>query len=219
MTNPHIESFALGGFLTNCFVVSVPDAVENACDCWIVDCGFEPQEMFDHIDAKGLRPTRLLLTHAHADHMAGVDEALSRYGEIAVCLHEAEKGFCSDPMLNLSGMMGMNVATAEPTEWLSDGDRLELSGTTWRVIHAPGHSPGCALYVHDESKQAMVGDTLFADSIGRIDFPTSNPAAMRHTIKEVIMKLPDEMVIHPGHMNSTTIGRERTTNPYVLHEF
>ncbi|UCH71937.1 MAG: hypothetical protein JSW62_05970, partial [Thermoplasmatales archaeon] len=73
--------------------------------------------------------------------------------------------------------------------------------------------------IHDDSKQALVGDTLFAGSIGRIDFPTSSPEAMRRSIHEVIMKLPDDMTIHPGHMNSTTIGIERASNPFVLHGF
>ena len=219
MSNPHIASFILGEFQTNCFVVTVPDASENASDCWIVDCGFDPQPMFDHIEAHKLTPKAILLTHAHPDHMAGVDQALSRYGRLPMYLHAAEKGFCSDPMLNLSAMMGMPVTCAEPDHWLADGDEMELNGVVLRVVHTPGHSPGCVLVVHDESHQAIVGDTLFAGSIGRIDFPTSSPADMRKTIFEIIMKMPDEMKIHPGHGPDTTIGFERTNNPFVLGGF
>jgi glyoxylase-like metal-dependent hydrolase (beta-lactamase superfamily II) len=216
---PHIESFTLGEFQTNCFVVTVPDAAEKANDCWIVDCGFEPEPMFDHIDDRGLNPVALLLTHAHADHIAGVDALLARYGALPTHLHEAEAGFCSDPMLNLSGLMGMAVTCAEPEHALRDGDSLSLNGAEWRVVHAPGHSPGCVLFIHDASNQAIVGDTLFAGSIGRIDFPTSDPEKMRHSIFQIIMKLPDEMRIHPGHMQATTIGRERASNPFVLGGF
>ena len=83
------------------------------------------------------------------------------------------------------------------------------------MIHAPGHSPGSVLFVHEPSNQAIVGDTLFAGSMGRVDFPTSDPDAMRRTLGEVMMALPDEMTIHPGHGPSTTIGRERATNPFI----
>jgi len=86
-------------------------------------------------------------------------------------------------------------------------------------VHAPGHSPGCVLFIHDESNQAIVGDTLFAGSIGRIDFPTSSPADMRRTISETMMALPDDMTIHPGHGPATTIGRERQSNPFVVGGF
>jgi hydroxyacylglutathione hydrolase len=214
---PHIRPFTLGDFMTNCFVVTVPDG-EDPAACWIVDCGFEPEPMFRHIDAEGLKPIALLLTHAHADHIAGVDAALSHYGRLPMYLHEAERGFCSDPMLNLSGMMGMHITCTEPDHWLTDGQTLQFNGTTWRVVHTPGHSPGCVLFIHDASSQAIVGDTLFAGSIGRIDFPTSDPAAMRHSI-EIIMNLPDEMTIYPGHMTATTIGAERRSNPFVLGGF
>lgn len=217
--NPHIQPFTLGDFMTNCFVVTVPEAGEDAKACWIVDCGFDPEPMFRYIDEEGLKPAALLLTHAHADHIAGVDKALARYGNLPMYLHEAERGFCSDPMLNLSGMMGMHVTCREPDHWLADGQTLDFNGTTWRVVHTPGHSPGCVLFIHDDSNQALVGDTLFAGSIGRIDFPTSDPAAMRHSIHEIMMKLPDEMTIYPGHMTPTTIGAERRSNPFVLGGF
>ena len=113
----------------------------------------------------------------------------------------------------------MDLRITEPDNILKDGDTLSLGETTWRVVHAPGHSPGGILFVHDESKQAIVGDTLFAGSIGRFDFPTSNADNLRHTISEVLMSLPDDMTIHPGHGPATTIGHERATNPFILQGF
>jgi glyoxylase-like metal-dependent hydrolase (beta-lactamase superfamily II) len=107
----------------------------------------------------------------------------------------------------------------EPDRTLRDGERLGLAGTSWRVVHTPGHSPGGVLYVHDESRQAIVGDTIFAGSIGRTDFPGSDIEAFRHSIGTVMAALPDEMTINPGHGPATTMGRERRTNPFLVHGF
>lgn len=229
MSSPHIQPFTLGPYQTNCFVITPgPGTPRPNMPCWIVDCGFEPEEMFDRIEAQQLKPVAILLTHSHLDHIAGVDQALSRFpsqdgGRLPLYIHEAEANFCSDAMLNLSALIGMPVTCTEPDHYLKNGDTLSLDAPpyaqTWRVLHTPGHSPGGVAYIHDHSKQAIVGDTLFLDSIGRFDFPTSNPDHLRHTIKHVMMSLPDDMTIYPGHGPKTTIGRERRLNPYVRGGF
>jgi len=215
MATPKITTFVLGEYQTNCFVVLLPGESE----VWIVDCGFEPGPMLDWIEQEGLKPSAMLLTHTHPDHIAGVDQALARLGPMPIHVHEAEAGFCSDPMLNLSALMGNPVSVTEPDHHLRDGDTLTLGGEPWRVVHTPGHSPGGVLFVHDASKQAIVGDTLFAGGIGRIDFPSSDPEAFRTTILKVMMGLPDDLTIYPGHGPATTIGRERETNQFVIHGF
>jgi len=224
--NPTITPFVLGDYQTNCYVVT-PEPLSNSpmsprkepMKCWIVDCGLEPDAMLDWIEQHNLKPTNILLTHAHLDHIAGVDQALSRFGRLPISIHEAEAEFCTDPMLNLSALIGMPTTCTAPDRMLNDGDELELEGTIWRVLHTPGHSPGGVCFVHDPSKQAIVGDTLFAGSIGRFDFPTSNVEDLRRSIHDVLMSLPDDMTIFPGHGDRTTIGRERRTNPYVVDGF
>ena len=218
MAIPVITPFVLGPYQTNCFVVT-PDNPSAGMPCWIVDCGFEPEELLEWIELQRLRPSAILLTHAHVDHIAGVDQALSRFGRLPLSIHRAEGEFCSDAMLNLSGLFGLPITCTAPDQLLDDGNVLKLADSSWRVWHTPGHSPGGACFVHDDSKQAIVGDTLFAGSIGRFDFPTSNVDDLRNSIQNVLMKWPDETVIFPGHGPKTTIGRERKTNPYVRGEF
>src|SRR6185436_17472182 len=106
----------------------------------------------------------------------------------------------------------------EPDHLVRQGDVLELDGSKWRVMHTPGHSPGGVCYIHDESKQAIVGDAIFHGSIGRHDFPTSDVAELRRSIQK-IMQLPDDMTVHAGHGDATTIGAERTHNPFVVGGF
>lgn len=210
-----IDRFSLGDWQTNCYVAHLPGASE----CVIFDVGFEPDEMLDWIAARNLKPAAILLTHAHIDHIGGVDQALSRFGPIPLAIHEAEIEFCGDPLLNLSALLGWNVTCARPNVALKHGGAASFGGMSFRVLHTPGHSPGGVAYVHDASKQAVVGDTLFKDSIGRHDFPTSDVKALRRSVRETLMQLPDEMKIYPGHIEPTTIGRERRMNPYVVQGF
>jgi glyoxylase-like metal-dependent hydrolase (beta-lactamase superfamily II) len=122
--------------------------------------------------------------------------------------------------MNLSALIGMPTTCREPDRLLKDGDVLELKGCSggWRVLHTPGHSPGGVCFIHDDSKLAIVGDAIFAGSIGRHDFPTSDVRDLRRSIQK-IMRLPDDVAIHPGHGPETTIGEERRSNPYVVNGF
>lgn len=215
---PRIRTFVLGDFQTNCFVVTVPDAVDPGArrHAWIVDVGQDPDALLDAVEQEGLEVKAMLFTHAHADHIAGVDEAIRRLGSrIPRLAHPLEAGAFEDPQLNLSAFVAAPISVSAPNGVLLPGVALELAGTHWRVLHTPGHSPGGVTLVHDASGQAIVGDTLFADSIGRTDFPTSDPTAMRNSLMKVLLSLPDATRIHPGHGPATTIGAERRSNPWL----
>ena len=208
-----IKPFALGDYQTNCFIVTSGE------DCWVIDCGYEPDVLIEHLKSNDLKPKALLLTHCHSDHIAGIDQLLSLTGNVPIHAHAQEQEWNMNPMLNLSGLAGRPVTASPPTETLTDGQTLTLGDSIWRVMHTPGHSPGSVCFIHDESNQAIVGDTLFAGSIGRHDFPTSNIDDLRNSIQKTIMSLPDDMMVYPGHGPSTTIGRERQSNPFVVHGF
>jgi glyoxylase-like metal-dependent hydrolase (beta-lactamase superfamily II) len=208
-----ISTFVLGDYQTNCHIVTCDD------DCWVVDCGYEPGQLISHLLENELTPTAILLTHCHADHIAGLDQLRSSVGDVPMFCHASEAEWNQNPMLNLSGLAGMPVTAAPVQGYLDEGQDLALGNSRWRILHTPGHSPGSICFVHDQSGQAIVGDTLFAGSIGRHDFPTSNVSDLRHTISTVLMGLPDSMKIYPGHGSSSTIGEERTTNPFVVQGF
>jgi len=213
MATPEIETFTLGPFATNCYVVSVEGSADRAC--WIVDASFGPGVMVDWVRERGLKPAALILTHAHADHIAGVEEVRAAFPGIEVMLHRAEAAFLGDPVLNLSAGFPPSVRCGSAERLLEGGEALELSGTHWRVLHTPGHSPGGLTLVHDGSGTALVGDTLFFGSVGRHDFPTSDEAALVRSIREVLYRLPESTRVFPGHGPPTDIGREKRVNQFV----
>lgn len=208
---PTIVGVALGPFETNCYIVSLPDSR----DCWIVDASYEPGDLIEAVRSARLRPVALVFTHAHCDHIAGAFEVLRAFPGLPVFIHGEEAAFLNDPMLNLSAMMGVPVTGPAPTRLLSDGDELTLAGQTWRVMHTPGHSPGGISLYHEPSATAIVGDTLFAGSVGRTDFPGSDPRVLTRSIREKLYTLPEATKIYPGHGPTSTIGREKRSNPFV----
>ncbi len=213
-SSPTIRSCTLGPWETNCYIVSTPGSDE----CWIVDAGFDPDPLIEFIRSVNLRPSRLVLTHAHLDHIAGVRQVLDAFGPVPLAIHEAEAEFLLDPDLNLSAFVEMHVTTPPADELLRDGQLLTLGDSQWKVLHTPGHSPGGITLYHAPSHQAIVGDTLFAGSIGRYDFPTSDGPLLFRSIRERLLTLPDETRIYPGHGPETTIGRERRSNPFLTSQ-
>ena len=212
-----LHAFELGRCATNAYVVAPPSGDSDAC--WIVDPGEDPAALLAFLQGSTLKPSAILCTHAHADHIAGIDEVRDALGPLPVLAHPLERHWFDDPMLNLSQFIGEPVSVQPPTGALHGGDALQLGGTHWKVLHTPGHSPGSVTLWCPEARTALVGDTLFLDSIGRIDFPGSDADAMRESLQQVLMKLPDDTRVFPGHGPDTTVGRERRRNPYVVRGF
>lgn len=205
-----ITTFTLGPFQTNCYVVT-----SGGPGCWIIDASFTPGPLVDHIRREKLTPEALILTHAHVDHIAGVAEVRRAFPKLPILIHEAEREWLSDPMLNLSAVMGQSVTAPGPDRMIAAGETLILGGSTWRVLHTPGHSPGGVTLWCEAAGAAIVGDSLFAGSIGRTDFPGSDNDMLLASIRTQLYTLPPMTMVYPGHGSTTTIGREAKTNPYV----
>ena len=206
-----IESFALGDWMTNCYVLSLGEGGP----CWMIDAGFDPQPMLDYITQHRLTPEQVVLTHAHVDHIAGLHAVRQVYPDIPIVIHEAEREFLTDASLNLSIFLTQPIVAPEPTGLLAHGDHLTFGDLTLAVRHTPGHSPGGICLYQQEHHVAIVGDTLFQGSIGRSDFPTSDGATLLRSIREQLLTLPDDTHILPGHGPETTIAQERRSNPFL----
>jgi glyoxylase-like metal-dependent hydrolase (beta-lactamase superfamily II) len=190
--------------------------------CWIVDPGFPPQaeQITAFVREHDLVPQAIVLTHGHCDHIAGLDDVRESLGPLPVYLGRPDWAALTDPRENLSGNVGMAVTVSdEGLRDLAPGSTLELDGTAWRILDSSGHSPGGRSLYSEREKLVIVGDALFADGVGRVDFHHSNAEQLLRNIRENLMTLPDETRVLSGHGFETTIGRERAFNYIVLHGF
>lgn len=204
-----VERFVTGIISTNCYFVINEETKQTV----IIDPAACPKKILEFIDEEGLKIEAILLTHGHFDHIMGIDGFLGHF-KVPVYVHEEDERVINDPVLNQSSIYTSGY-TFSGAQYLRDRQTLELAGYVFEVIHTPGHTwGGCCYYVASE-KALFSGDTLFQESIGRTDFETSSMSDMMYSVREKLFKLPDETHVYPGHMGETTIGHEKTHNPYV----
>jgi len=208
-----IDRFILGDFETNCYVVRVDEAAK---DCLIIDPGFDAQQVVDFLVERELNPVAVVLTHGHADHIVGVEVFRRQFATVRVYIHTLDATMLMNSAANLSSLVGRPYM-AEPADvLLEDGETVEQAGIRLEVLHTPGHTPGgICLYARQEGL-AFVGDTLFADSVGRTDFPGGDMGQLIRGIKSKLLTLPDNTVVYPGHGMRSTIGREKRANPFLI---
>ncbi len=205
----HIESFTLGPLATNAYLISRPEDRRAI----IIDPGVGPGALVNRI--AGLEIEAILLTHAHFDHIGGVDE-IRKLKRCPVYLHDEEADWLADPKLNGSARwadIGPPIST-EPAEYaLDQGQTLKLLGETFKVFHTPGHSPGSVSLLYD--RHLFSGDVLFRLSVGRTDLYRGSSMELYDSIHSKLFKLDDDIQVYPGHGPRTTIGYEKANNPYV----
>jgi glyoxylase-like metal-dependent hydrolase (beta-lactamase superfamily II) len=204
-----IEVYSLGPLATNAYVLTRRQS--NACI--VIDPGMNPGRLIDRV--REMDVEAILLTHAHFDHIGGVEE-LRRLKGCPVYVHAAEADWLGDPELNGSALwpeVGPPIVARPADRLLAHGDTLQLLGESFRVYHTPGHSPGSVSFHWHE--HVFSGDVLFQLSVGRTDLPGGSTKELYDSIHSVLFRFPDATRVHPGHGPETTIGFEKQHNPYV----
>ncbi|MCF7973709.1 MAG: MBL fold metallo-hydrolase [Phycisphaerae bacterium] len=207
-----IETIVLGAYQTNSYVLR---SDESSNGCVVVDTGLSAGELTAFLQGASLIPAALILTHGHGDHIAGVPELLSLWPDLILYAHELEAAVLSDPTLNLSTMTGMPLSLDCPIDYVVQDQMIEAAGIRLKVLHTPGHTQGGMSLFGKEQGVVFVGDTLFAESVGRTDFPGGSQATLIRSIQKQLFVLPDETIVYPGHGPSTTVGHEKKYNPYT----
>jgi len=201
----YLEVFADNPFATNCWLLSLEDREEAV----VVDPGFSPARVHGLLRAAGKRPVAVLATHGHFDHVGSAAEFCG--DDIPCYIHEEDRPALFDPVTwGSSFPVPANPPSIVRT--FVDGDALELAGLSLRVLHTPGHTPGSACFRAEDL--LFSGDLVFRGAIGRYDFPNSSARDMFASLKR-FLNLPDELDVYPGHGEATTVGLERTANPFL----
>jgi glyoxylase-like metal-dependent hydrolase (beta-lactamase superfamily II) len=204
-----VAVFVCGPFATNTFLVRSGGA------CWVIDPGIGPTELVATLRREQLVPDRIVLTHGHCDHVAGIADVREAAGGVPVWCPAADAEMPADARRNLSEVFGLPMVAPPPNELFAPGDTLELGETAWEVLDTSGHTAGgVSLYAAAEGI-VFTGDALFAGSIGRTDLPGGDGALLVANIRRALLSLPDDTQVYPGHGPASTIGQERRTNPFL----
>ena len=198
-----LDRLELGPFASNCYIVGDESSLEGI----VIDPGAQAGQILKKVKERGLTIKTIVITHTHPDHIGAV-KAVKDATKAEICVHTDEARGLDSP-----GGHGIPVQTVAPDRLLKGGDSIKFGTMNFLVLHTPGHSPG-GICLFGEGI-VFTGDTLFASSIGRSDFPGGNHHQLLTNIHTKLMVLPDQTPVYPGHGPSTTIGDEKRGNPFL----
>lgn len=218
MSEIKIGRMVLGVCQTNCYFLYR----EGNQECIVVDPADQGVSIYSALQKNGFRVAAILLTHGHFDHIWGLDALRDAVNAaepeetepVKAYAHEAEKELLRDARKNVSEQAGRPCVTYADV-YVKDGQEISAAGMTCTVIGTPGHTAGGCCYYFEEAGFLLAGDTLFAESVGRTDFPTGSMGTLVRSIRDKLFVLPDETKVYSGHGESTTIGHEKEYNPFL----
>ncbi len=205
-----VKTLCLGMCMTNCYIIS-----NDAGNCVVIDPADNADEIYRYIKLHSLQLDAILLTHGHFDHIYALSELIKLSGNpnLPVYIHVCDAHFLTDVNYNLSeSLFGTYYTYNGKVLTVNDGDNIDIAGMSFKVIHTPGHTPGSACYITENT--IFSGDTLFASTIGRTDFPGGDYPTILASLQK-IKALSGDFTIYPGHNAQTTLSREKMYNEYM----
>ena len=206
-----LAGLSVGPIDSNCFIIGCDETKEAV----VIDPGAEGDRILRKVDSLGVKVKYIVLTHGHVDHIGGLTEVQEGTGA-QVLIHELDADMLTNAGSNLSTFVGGPLRTKAPDLLLKEGDVIEFGNQTLEVMHTPGHTRG-RISLNCGEEIIFSGDTLFAGSVGRSDFPGGSHEQLIASIKDKLLKFPQEAGVFPGHGPATTIGLEKRYNPFLRY--
>lgn len=210
-----VHFFTFNPFQENTYVI-----YDETKECIIIDPGCinvkEQKILSEFIASKNLIPKRLINTHCHLDHVFG-NAYIHRKFNLELEIHRGELPVLKavPQICKLYGLPEPETSP-DPHRFIEDNDTISFGNTTLKALFTPGHSPASISFYEEKSGYIIAGDVLFYESIGRTDLPGGNLTTLLNSIREKLFILPDNVVVYPGHGDSTTIGHEKKYNPFLI---